>query len=454
MEISRSLNQSHRMKIFKNLILTVLVLQAFSSHSQSYWKIEIENGNEILLTLDINTEKKTFTAFTRKGALKELGGIISYTLAKAAGRIKYAEIVYIEGKIQNSNDSLLLNGTFHYFEKQYQFSATISEIRFKGRYLDNKNKVHQLTGIKMLTAQPIKDYVSIINAAFSITERTLFNREWLKSDEWLSFRKRVNELKPKISDDYELAATFYWLGKKLPFSPFEISRTSPQKKLTERKGMTGLREIKANTAIFDQNTLPVNKKEMDSLGVIIEKKGYRNLIIDLRGNARLNPCTANILGNYLSDKPFVAGVYLTRKWFDGNKTIPGVQEYIKSFKSLSDPDFIVGELHKEPGRYLNIVPNRKSFGGKVYILTNSKTTKAAEVLIYVLKRGGVATIIGEKMTAVSILSESLLISSEYELVLPVSDFYNVDRKKLNKIDVEPDMIVSGEDALRYILKIL
>lgn len=111
--------------MYKILIYTFFVLQTFNSFSQSYWKIEIESGDEILLTLDINNERKIFEAYSRKDALKDLAGVFTYTLAKASGKLKFAEIVFIEGKTQSKNDSLLLVGTFNYFDKQYPFSASI-----------------------------------------------------------------------------------------------------------------------------------------------------------------------------------------------------------------------------------------------------------------------------------------------------------------------------------------
>ena len=43
-------------------IFIILTFQSFSSFSQSYWKIENENNDQILLTIDLNNEKKTFEA--------------------------------------------------------------------------------------------------------------------------------------------------------------------------------------------------------------------------------------------------------------------------------------------------------------------------------------------------------------------------------------------------------
>ena len=446
--------KSSEFDMHKILIFILLALISFNSFSQTYWKIENENGDEILLTLHVNDTKKTFEAYTRKDALKDLAGIFAYTLAKAAGKLKYPEIVFIEGKTQNKNDSLQLTGTFNYFDKQFLFSATISENHFIGKYLDTKNRPHQLTGIKVPTDKPIKDYTSIINSAFIATEKNIFNAAWLKSGEWQNFRKKVNELKAKIADDYELAATFYWLGKVLPFSPYEIRKMTPRNKSSNRRDEVTIREIEGRTAVFDANRLPGNQKEMDSVALIIAKKGYSNLIIDLRGRTNINPCTANIFVNYLSDKSFNAGIYLTRKWVESNNSIPKVQDYKKTFKSFSNPGYQVGEFYKEAGRLIDIVPVKIPFIGKVYVLTDSRTSRASEAMVYILKNENIATIVGQRTAGASMLAEHIRISNDYDINLPVSEYYTNEGKSLGRLGIEPDIKVPGEDAMRYILKIL
>ncbi len=435
------------------LIFNILFLMMFNSFSQTYWKIKNEHEDEILLTIDLNKEKQTFEAYTRKDALKDIAGSFTYTLAKAAGKLKHPEIVFIEGKTKTIKDSLLLTGTFTYFDKQYPFSAAISGNSFKGKFID-RDKHRPLTGVKMPNSKPIKDYQYIINTAFVLTEKNILNKAWLKSTEWIDFRKKIDELKPKIADDYELAASFVWLGKKLPFTSYEISKTRPSGKISFRKNSSALRELKPNTALVEVNSLPSTKKEIDSIAVIIAKKGYSNLIIDLRGRRSLMPQAANEWLNFLSDKPFVAGVFLTRKWFDANVLIPKPQEYMKLFKSFADGSLKEGEFYKETGRVLNIIPKAKTFQGKVCVLTDSKTSKISEVLAYVLQKEKIASLVGQKTAGAPVLIENLKINDEYDLVLPVTEFYNTEAKNLNKDGIEPDKVVSGEDALTYILKSL
>lgn len=436
----------------KILFTTLFIITSFFSFSQTCWKIENEYGDEILLTINVNNAKKTFEAYTRKDALKDIAGSFMYTVAKTAGKLKYAEIVYIEGTTHRKSDSLFLNGMFYYFDKQFVFSAAISGNSFKGKYTD-RNKPRLLMGVKMPNDKPIRDYTSIINSAFSITEKNLVNPSWLKSSEWAGFKRSINELKPVISDDYELAAAFFWLGKKLPFSPYEINKVNQQRSAVRQRKVT-VRELKPSVALLDANTLPVTKKEVDSIAAIIEKKGYSILVVDLRGNYRQNPFAANELANYLSAKAINAGVYLTRKWFDTNIGLPKVQDYKRMLPDFPDGVYKPGELYKRQGYPLSIVPGKKVFRGKVYILTDSKTSKAFETLAYLLKREKMATLVGQKTAGFSMITESLVINDEYNLLIPIADFYDYEGKSFAKIGVDPDIHVSDGDALKYILKTL
>jgi C-terminal processing protease CtpA/Prc len=156
----------------------------------------------------------------------------------------------------------------------------------------------------------------------------------------------------------------------------------------------------------------------------------------------------------LSHKPFQAGVYLTRRWNDSNKTIPRSEDYQKLFSGFTGKDFKPDGLYKDPGRVLNIVPGKNTFQGKVYVLADGKSSKVAEMLIYTLKIEKIATIIGQKTAGITFFSENLMINDEFDLILPDSDFYTSDGKNLNSVGVEPDIAKSGDEAMNYVLSLI
>ncbi|MCX6228369.1 MAG: S41 family peptidase [Bacteroidia bacterium] len=435
----------------------MILSQSTTLFAQSYWRVENDRGDEILLSLELNKSKNTFEVHTRKDALKDLAGTLMFSLAKAAGKLKYPEIVFIEGRTQQKKDTLLLNGNFNYFDKQFVFNAAVSENTFQGRFLDARGNWQLLEGIRVADAKPLRDYNAIITTAFSLTEKSVVNKQWLKNDEWLDFKSKVNSLKSKISDDYELAATFFWLGKKLPFTPYEISKVRPQnkgkkqRKIGGRKNIPSIRELKNSTVFFDANSFPSNKKEMDSISTAIHKKNYNNLVIDLRGNNKLKLNTAIQMLNYVAHQPFDAGAYLTRKWSDSNNFIPSASDYSKLLKSFADPGYSAGKLIYEQGRSIKVVPVVESFKGKVFLLVDGKTSHTAEMVASVLNNKKLATLVGQKTAGSTFLTENVEINEEFDLVLADAEFYTSDGKNLADIGVDPDVLKSNEDVMNYVL---
>ncbi|HSO84918.1 MAG TPA: S41 family peptidase, partial [Draconibacterium sp.] len=148
----------------------------------------------------------------------------------------------------------------------------------------------------------------------------------------------------------------------------------------------------------------------------------------------------------------IAGVYLTRKWFSENTSIPKAPEYSKVLKNFAEPCFTANEFYKVSGRILAISSIKKGFKGKVYVITDNRTSKVSEALVYLLKSEKRATIVGQKTVGSTFLVEQITINKQFKLNLPVAEFYTPDGKTPGKEGIEPDIPVTGEDALKYIQK--
>ena len=64
----------------KIFLLLAAILLTLSSNAQSYWQIQNESGEELLLTIQINTSNHTFVAHTRNDALNVMAGTFTYML--------------------------------------------------------------------------------------------------------------------------------------------------------------------------------------------------------------------------------------------------------------------------------------------------------------------------------------------------------------------------------------
>jgi len=437
--------------MLKIFLLLFSMLLAFNSYSQTHWCVRNENGEELLLTIDINRDNLTFEAHTRKDALKEMAGTFTYMLAKTAGKLRYPEIVHSAGKISFSADTTFYNGTFDYLDKSFPLSAKTWQNHFTGLLTDNKNRTHPLLGEKVSSDKPLRDYPTIINTAFSITEKLNWDRSLAGSSEWLSFKSKVGDLKSKIADDYELGAVIFWLGKKLPITPYEIRKISKRENDSKPKKIYSVREVKPGTAYLDLSDLPVEKEDMDQLFKDIQKKEYASLVLDARGRKNMHLVSAALLADHLTAKPADWGLYLTRKWIDGNSTIPMPPMYAKSFKNGLMAPANGTSLSAENGYYLKPVPASVAFHGKIYLLMDQKTSRIAEALAIWLKSDKLATLAGQKSAGMPMLFENFTIDNEFRINIPTAQFYDKLGKSWLGTGVEPDL-ATDEDALAFVLK--
>ena len=436
----------------KLFLLSVAILLTLSAHAQSYWQIQNESGEELLLTIQINPTNHTFVAHTRKDALKEMAGTFTYMLAKTAGKLKYPEIVHSEGTITSQSDTIFYNGNFEYLDKSFPLKAKSWKNNFLGQLTDNKNRSHPLTGVSIASDKPLRDYAALINKAFVLTEQTCWDGNMVQSAEWNSFKSKVNELKSRIADDYEMGAVIFWFSKKITIAPYEIRKISKRESEPKAKRSYSARELKPNVAYLDLSELPFEKADMDELFREIQKKSYSTLILDARGRKNLQLVSAALLSNHLAPKPADWGVYLTRKWLDSSSAVPKPSEYNRNLKNataIAENNF---SLYTEKGFYLKPDPAASLFHGKIYLLVDNRTSRLAEALAIWLKSDKLATLVGQKTSGLPLLYENILLTPQYRISLPTAQFYDKLGKNWMGIGVEPDLPVQ-EDPLSYLLKL-
>lgn len=437
----------HNVKI--PAIVFFILVTFWGTAAESFWKIKTESGEEILLSVDVNLSTKTFKASTRREAIKEIAGFFAYNLAHAAGKLKYPEIVYIEGKANPVNDSLKLLGSFYYTDKKYDFQATIFGNSFRGKYTDNKNRVHSLDGLKQPDARPVKNYQALLNKAVACSEDYLPNPDWIKSGEWKDFKEAVAELKSKISDDYELGALVMWYSRKFPFAPFDISLVKSEDQRRE-KAKPQLQVPKAHVGLLHGSQLPWNQKQADSLAAAISRQAVTKLIIDLRGKTMVSPVQAKYLMGLLSQNEHFAGAFLTRKW--GTATVAkSVPEFRKRLKNLPEADHLL-RFQEVPGYTLEVTRSIQRFTGEVYVLTDSRTSRMAEILAGILQKEKLAKIAGQKTSAHPYVSDTFLVCEGFGLQLPVALFFDSEGRNSFRSGITPDISAGNENALNLLLK--
>ena len=427
------------------------ILLSFNGMSQTYWRLENENKEEILLTIKADVKNMTFEAFTREDALKELAGTFTYMLAKTAGKLKYPEIVHSNGKISITKDTTHYSGTFYYLDKTYTFTAKTWQNSFVGTIVDNRNRQHPLQGERVLSNKPLKDYGAIIDKAFNQTEKYYYDRKLQASSEWKSFKNEVNKVKANIADDYELVATLYWYGKKLPMGQYEIRKIFTREAIPNRPKNPSTRELNPKTILLDLGNIPEDAKGMEEIFIHIQKGNFAKLIIDARGRRNISIHSAVLLCDHLTNQPILWGCYLTKLGTDPLGKIPvhpELETSLKNFRSMSQNN----EILTGNGVYLKTEPAVPGFKGKVYLLTDHRTSKVAEALAIWFKKEKMATLVGEESSGSSMLTQTIDLDKQYQISVQVAQFLDREGKSYVNIKTVPDMVVNEGDALNFLLK--
>ena len=191
-----------------------------------------------------------------------------------------------------------------------------------------------------------------------------------------------------------------------------------------RKGNWETMKSNDSTAYMRLNNFELMETEVDSMLVfldLLEKKGYKNLIIDLRGNPGGNPDVEYKLVDALMDEPIKReGGYMKVNMqtiksptlnypsgtvmFEDYKEIPGH----KGFYKISDPD------ENTPSDTIKAL-----YTGRVYVLINANSASASTEFAGIMKRNARGYVIGrETKTAYHTMNASKFA----EIGLPNSHF--------------------------------
>lgn len=168
-----------------------------------------------------------------------------------------------------------------------------------------------------------------------------------------------------------------------------------------RKGNWETMKSNDSTACMRLNNFELMETEVDSMLVfldLLEKKGYKNLIIDLRGNPGGNPDVVYKLVDALMDEPIKReGGYMKVSMqtiksptlnypsgtvmFEDYKEIPGH----KGFYKISDPD------ENTPSDTIKAL-----YTGRVYVLINANSASASTEFAGIMKRNSRGYVIGRE----------------------------------------------------------
>jgi len=131
----------------------------------------------------------------------------------------------------------------------------------------------------------------------------------------------------------------------------------------------------------------------DSAFRVIAEKKVENLIIDIRGNLGGRSIVVDSLMNYLTNKPY--NQYQKIETLISNDLKAYYKEkYPEKYDEIKD--FVIGELYSSSDEMVYPHNSKFRFSGKLFLLTDNKTSSAAATFSGVCKELKLSVIVGEE----------------------------------------------------------
>lgn len=426
------------------------------------WLVEL-NSKDVGLAQTVftfETNNNTFVAYTRKGATQDILGFWKSALAKIfTDDFKNGALIHItDGIIGRSGDTLILKGIFKSAVGNYYFNGKIINDSLTARLTSASHQFRgTIAGSKSDVTLPLANYPKIVNEALDTAQNKIFNPKITQTDSWIEFEENIQDVASKAMDDVELVFAWYYFANKLPLSHFALVKIGPVEE-SEQEATTDTERIVLNekskeTAILKIKSFGGTAEEMDSIFSIIKKQKYKNLIVDLRNNSGGSVEAGMAFAKNSVDTTIIGGIFLTQKWFSKHNSIPNRTEY-DQFPHFSEANYnlIIEGIHNQKGLVLKVIPNKTTFQGNLFIVTNHNTASTCEPIVYSLKEANRAVVVGERTAGAMLNGEFFELSNGFSLIVPTADYYTADGYRIDQNGVKPTIETAPETAIKYVLE--
>jgi hypothetical protein len=432
----------------KQTLIIAIVFFCLTANGQTKWFIKDPDGFDFII--ETITEKNKINGYTRKNALTDYIGTFKLILAKVTGKIKYSEIIYFKGEFVDATNfkgnGYRIAGEFTMQGKLYNDSIIITVIGKKTK------KQTSYKGIRMDGDLIHFNYQRLASQIITVTEKNLYDPRLLRAKSWARFKSHLLTKSTSISDDLEFRLAFSSFSKDLPFSHFRLLKNMDDSGLDSK---IELRQLNPSTCLLDVDAFDGKKEKMEMILDQLRASNCDNLILDLRDNGGGDNETALPLANYLVSRETVGGIFPNRSWYSRNDHLPTINDLatFNLFKSGTLNEFYE-KAERNNGVFIRCTPAENRFNGKLFVLINGNTGSTSEVLVQVLKENKLATIVGTKTAGALLSAKAFSLNETFKLFIPMNDYVSANGVRVDKVGIKPDVEVSGEEALEYVLSIL
>lgn len=213
-------------------------------------------------------------------------------------------------------------------------------------------------------------------------------------------------------------------------------------------------------------------KEFSTFFKELNKRKYKNIIIDIRSNGGGNPGISALLYSFLSATAFrneynyrtktIDIAYADYAIADGARKFSDEDIRVNKnflyqrFDKDSASGFYVGNARLKEGQLESFPPDKDAFNGNVYVLTGGGTVSAATYfasLVQKNRRGvvvGKETGSGEQSTTAAWFVQYMLPKTKSILTVPMSELYFFNASSDSGRGVMPDKEIPLEKFIEYV----
>lgn len=308
----------------------------------------------------------------------------------------------------------------------------------------------------------IQKYQEVLASIEQATQKGIYNPRLLKGKYWKTFltNLKADIAQGKIKTDKDMMQAFIKHRKNFPFTHYYIYKKSKRSeesragKVSKQKLMY-LKEKSPQTAYLRVKSFNGTATEVDDIFDKIFAKKYQNLIIDLRGTPGGTVESGLQLASYLFPKEVDGGIFLTRRWYAQNANPPAAKDYSKyPYFSKASFKLMLKYYQTKAAFNLKLIPNKRIYKGKIYVLTNDGTGSTCEPIVWGLKKNKLATIVGGTTAGAMLSGYGFNIAHNFVLFLPMADYYTPEGTRIDMVGVEPDIKVLGKDAFKRAVSLI
>ena len=433
--------------LFSNLKPKNDIEQFPSSDRSNYqWKADIDMGGGFVLTTFLTAEKKNdeiIITSPHNADVRVLGRAKSY-LGRLFGKLpNNGALLKIQGNMKGDS---IKGKAFVAIMGKMQFKGLLNHDSISGYLFKNDTvKVGEVSGT--LSNETSIDYIRLYTEMTDMVKRHIYNKNILTNSKWIKFQRKFRSLCSKAQDDIELFIGFSMYSSELPFSHFHLIMNKSQESDTVSKKKSVLLEEKGRTVGYLKiDNFSTSTEELKYIMPIILKRGYENLIVDLRNNSGGGVEAAYAFAKHIVDSKTDIGYFTTNRFVFDEYDV-NIFGQLPEMEPETTDGFIEYLMSANGAKMIINEHQNKVFTGHLYILTNSNTASTCESIVYVLKGRKNVTVIGETTAGAMLSANYFDLYGKYKLVLPVADFFTIDGTRLDGIGVSPDILVDPDSAM-------